>query len=134
MYQSLRELRKSLKLTQKEFADKLGVSQPRIGESESSGFVSDSLKEKIESTFNVVLKSDKKEETETPIWVLELLAKIEKNWENERLFLLSQIEKKDKMLDALTEKLVKVEVSNWPPLVPSLGTNGIGNREILRVA
>jgi transcriptional regulator with XRE-family HTH domain len=134
MYQNIRELRKSLKLTQKEFADRLGVSQPRIGESESSGFLSDALKEKIETTFNVVLKSDKTESTESPNWVSELLSKIEKNWENERQFLLDQIAKKDKMLDALTEKLVKVEVANWPPMFPIAGELGLATEVQLRVA
>jgi len=134
MIEDVKSLRKSLKLTQQELADRLGVSQSRITMAESKGEISDSLVEKIEQVFKVKVKANKVESNENPNWVTELLAKIESNWERERQFLLSQIEKKDKMLDALTEKLVKVEVANWPPMFPTAGELGLVTEVQLRAA
>ena len=134
MVEEVKRLRKSLKLTQKEFADKLGVSQPRITEVESKGYLSESLKEKIEQTFKVVLKSDKIESVPNPDWVIELVTRIENDWRRQTEFLQSQLERKDKLIDALTEKFLKDEVANWPPMCPVMGGLGLATEVQLRAA
>jgi transcriptional regulator with XRE-family HTH domain len=131
MNQTVKELRKSLKLTQGEFADKIGVAQSMIARAES-GLVSDLVKDKIESQFRIkLIIPDKPKESSS---IEDMLLRIEQIFEKEIEFLKLQIERKDKMLDALTEKLVKVEVANWPPMFPTAGELGLVTEVQLRAA
>jgi transcriptional regulator with XRE-family HTH domain len=127
MIEDVKSLRKSLKLTQQELAERLGVSQSRITMAESKGEMSDSLVEKIEQVFNIKVKPNKPEITTTSndLAVQELIKEIN--------FLRNQIDKKDNLIDALTEKFLKDEVTNWPPMSP-LHNIGVSNHRLLRVA
>ncbi len=133
MKEAVRNLRKSLKLTQKEFALKLGVSQPRITEVESKGFLNDSLKEKIEKTFNVVLTNDKPEITtnSNDLAVQELIKEI--NFLRNQLEKKDeQIEKKDELISVLSMKYLKFEVSNRP--LAHKRSARVGNQMLSRMA
>lgn len=125
MEQTLKELRKSLKLTQEGFANQLGVSQSRIASAEK-GDMSDELSDKIYQKFKVkviTLNNPAKSPTD------EMLLKIEQMWKDEIIFLRNQLEAKDKMINALTEKFLKFKVSNQPLSRPKR-SNRVGNQSL----
>ena len=131
MKQTLRDLRKTLKLTQEEFGQRVGVSGPVIVVAEKHGRLSDSLKQKIESEFKIELETNNNlTSSDSPAW----LDRLESMWKAEVEFLKVQIERKDRLIDAMTEKLVKVEVANWPPMHPVMGGLGLATEVQLRAA
>lgn len=132
MNQTVKELRKSLKMTQEVFAEQVGVSQSRIASAER-GDVSEELVDKIYQKFKIkVTISDKV--AVYPDWVNDLIAKIEAAWKEENNFLRSQLEKKDMMIEALTNKFLKFEDINWPPKTPGNGIDGVDVQELQQAA
>lgn len=126
MGQTVRELRKSLRLTQNEFAERLGVGQSRIASAEN-GDLSEALANKIHDIFGVKVDNSKPEITTTSsdIAVQELI--------NEINFLRNQLVKKDEQIDKILQ-LVKDEVSSQPPKGIQYELFGAGNQTQQRAA
>ena len=128
MNQTLNEFLKSKKMSQKDLAEQLGVAQSLVSLA-VNGSISESLQLRIEDKFKIKLIIEKKS-SEAPAWFEEMKLM----WKEEIEFLKVQIERKDRMLDAMTEKLVKVEVANWPPMHPVMGGLGLATEVQLRAA